>query len=184
MRVGALAGPSHALLWPYHPFEYSTSLTLPRIYGCALMAGWWRRATGLTRAEVGDLLRAKVALARAQALLWTRRRGAMLSPTSPVTDAVITLSQLRRADTLGWAVTRAARYGLMHPRCLARSIALQQLLRREGIVSSQLHLGVRPEGSGLLAHAWVTVQGVVVGDDARFVGSFQELPGTAVAHLL
>lgn len=57
------------------------------------------------------------------------------------------------ANTLPFGVT-----------CLARSVLLQWLLKREGR-DGQLRIGVRrPDGGGLTAHAWVECDGVPVGD--------------------
>jgi hypothetical protein len=52
------------------------------------------------------------------------------------------------------------------------------MLRNAGIGGSRLHLGVRPTPTGLLAHAWITLEGGVLGDDASFVADFKELPAT------
>ena len=51
----------------------------------------------------------------------------------------------------------------LRPRCLARSLALRSLLRRQG-VDARLRLGVRKDGSLLDAHAWVEADGVMVGE--------------------
>lgn len=119
-----------------------------------------------------------------QGQLWTRKRGGLISRSLTPPESEITLSQMRRAAVLGWAITRATRYGLFRPKCLARSIALQRLMVREGITGSRLRIGVRPEGHALTAHAWVTLNDIVVGDDPEFTSRYKEMPGMAAVDLL
>lgn len=143
-----------------------------------------RKTTRLTARELVDLCRAQVALMRAQLALWTTAKGTLLTPAQAPPAPPLSAPHRVRAGAIGWAITRAAHYGLFRPKCLARSLAIQRMLQREGILGSRLHLGVRPAGAGLLAHAWVTLEGRVLGDDPAFVADFRELPGTAVADLL
>ena len=49
--------------------------------------------------------------------------------------------------------------------CLRRSLVLGYSLRRH---DPRLVMGVRREGVGVVAHAWLDVQGVLVGADDRF----------------
>jgi hypothetical protein len=51
-------------------------------------------------------------------------------------------------------VNAADRHGLVHPSCLAKSMALWWLLGRQGI-SSELRIGIRKENEKFQAHAWV-----------------------------
>lgn len=125
-----------------------------------------------------------MALIVAQVQLWTRKRGGIITRALTPPDSEITISQLRRGTMLGWAISRAARYGIFRPLCLARSIALQRMLMREGILGSRLRIGVRPEGHALKAHAWVTLNDIVVGDDPEFVSRYKEMPGMAAIDLL
>jgi hypothetical protein len=64
------------------------------------------------------------------------------------------------AAQIGFAVARASR---LVPRstCLVQALAAQRLLHRANHASS-LHVGVKPSGSQLLAHAWVECAGAVV----------------------
>ena len=50
--------------------------------------------------------------------------------------------------------------------CLPRSLTLCWLLRRHG-VESELRMGVRRDGEGLVAHAWVVCHGTVIGETAH-----------------
>jgi hypothetical protein len=72
------------------------------------------------------------------------------------------------------AIHRAARYGLFHPRCLTRSIALQRMLARRGL-PARVCIGVRREAGSLDAHAWVELHGAIVGDDPSHVARFAQL---------
>lgn len=67
------------------------------------------------------------------------------------------------AATADWAVDTAARYGVAHPTCLQRSLALWYLLGRVG-VRSELRIGVRKTGEKFEAHAWVECDGAAVGE--------------------
>lgn len=73
-----------------------------------------------------------------------------------------------------WAVTAAS--GLMPSvKCLARALAAQTLLRRQGY-EAELRLGVAKVGSSLVAHAWVESQGrVVMGGVGSSVKRYQRL---------
>jgi hypothetical protein len=64
----------------------------------------------------------------------------------------------RDAARIAHMVHAAARYGLVRPTCLERSLALWWFLGREGIESS-LRIGTRKTASGLEAHAWVEFGG-------------------------
>jgi hypothetical protein len=55
-------------------------------------------------------------------------------------------------------VHTAARYGVVRPTCLEKSLALWWFLGRRGIASS-LHIGTRKIGSRLEAHAWIELGG-------------------------
>lgn len=61
--------------------------------------------------------------------------------------------------------------------CLTRSLVLHRILARRGIATT-LRIGVRNEGNGLQAHAWVECNGVPVNDTAQGVRGYApvELP--------
>ena len=81
------------------------------------------------------------------------------------------------------ALHRAMRYGLLQPKCLARSVALHRLLQSAHIRGSRIHIGVRPQPEGLTAHAWVTLADRVLGDDPRFVRRFTEIADARMTEL-
>lgn len=82
-----------------------------------------------------------------------------------------------RANALRWAVDRAARLSPRRPACLTRSLALWSLLGHQGIDCS-LRFGARPGPDGLLAHAWVELNGVVLNDTPDVVQRFPPLSGS------
>lgn len=67
------------------------------------------------------------------------------------------------AHGLAALVRAAARRGPYRARCLEESLLLWWLLRRRGI-EGRLRLGVRKDGSLLVAHAWVELDGQAIGD--------------------
>lgn len=82
------------------------------------------------------------------------------------------------ADRLARLVAIAGRHHLLPMTCLPRSLALQALLRRQGI-EAELRIGVRREAGELRAHAWVEQAGAPVGEPADVELRFQPLaPGT------
>jgi hypothetical protein len=88
-----------------------------------------------------------------------------------------------RARELALAVQRAAQHGFMRPECLVRSLALRRLFERNGIKGSEIVVGVRREDERLLAHAWVELNGSVIGDRVDHVSRFVRLEGLAVNSL-
>lgn len=69
-------------------------------------------------------------------------------------------AEVRRLNRL---VRIAARRHLYPMTCLRRSLVLQWLLGRAGI-SVELKLGVRREGAGIAAHAWIEYLGEAIGE--------------------
>jgi len=61
------------------------------------------------------------------------------------------------------AVRRVRRNAAWAGRCLSRSLALQWVLRRDGI-PAQVHIAVHSDHDGLRAHAWVVLNGVALDD--------------------
>jgi hypothetical protein len=73
-------------------------------------------------------------------------------------------SEVRVAETCASVVNMVARntpWGIVT--CLPRSLTLWWLLRQNGI-DGELHIGVRKEAEKLIAHAWITYRGVVIGE--------------------
>lgn len=105
------------------------------------------------------------------------------APEKPTLSREELGSQLRKAALVGWAVTRAAKFGLIRSQCLVRSLAIQRMLSRRGIRNSELRIGVRVEEGKLLAHAWVELYGAVVGDSLSYVRSFESTRNLSMVQL-
>ncbi len=73
------------------------------------------------------------------------------------------------------AVRRASDYGVFVPTCLVRALALEDLARREGAVAALVRVGVRRDQNGFEAHAWLEIDGRIVGDTLENVQSFTVL---------
>lgn len=142
-----------------------------------------RRALRVTPLEWLDFLRAQLALVAAVVAVRIRSRGQLLTYTAADTPADLPPALLARARALSTAVDRAARFGLLRPRCLVRSVALHRLLQADGIPGSRIRIGVRTASQQLDAHAWVTLADQVVGDDPRFTGRFTEIADAQLAGL-
>jgi hypothetical protein len=131
-----------------------------------------RRLCKLTAAELRLLIEAQVALLACQVARWHRPIGKLVSATPEGGTSPASAKDLGEAPAIGWAVTRAARYGFFRPQCLVRSLAVQRMLRRRGASVGELRIGVRREGGGLVAHAWVELDGVVIADSPEHIRTF------------
>lgn len=89
-----------------------------------------------------------------------------VATVDPVAATAPTSDQARRAAEIGRVIARSADVLPWHPSCLRQAIAAGRELERAGI-DHLIHLGVT-DATTLEAHAWVTVDGiVVVGDRGR-----------------
>ncbi|HEU4642757.1 MAG TPA: lasso peptide biosynthesis B2 protein [Gemmatimonadaceae bacterium] len=135
-----------------------------------------RKLAKLTPREWVDLLQAQVELIAAQILVSTRPTGRLVSSDAPRrTEAEGPFVPDPRAARLALAVSRAADYGIFHPLCLVRAVAINRMLERRGIRGSRIRIGVRVRGNRFLAHAWVEYGDRVIGDSEEHVDSFAEL---------
>jgi hypothetical protein len=78
------------------------------------------------------------------------------------------------AERIARLVTAVAGRHPLRCRCLERSTTLWWLLARAG-VPARVVLGVRKDGTGVEAHAWVEVNGVSVGEPEGLRDRFQPL---------
>jgi hypothetical protein len=139
----------------------------------------WRVPFGLTalfRAsprEILDVLKAQWALLVALAALRLQVTGRLLRPVrGEAGTGEVDEEYVRR---IAVAVDRAARRGLFRPTCLVRSIALERLVERAGAGNAVVRVGVRREEGALHAHAWIEVDGQVVGDRPEHVRRFKPI---------
>ncbi len=129
----------------------------------------WRKFRRLRAGERGLLLRALLLLpltAMALRLVGLRRwqsAVARLLAPGPASRERWPEAALERARLTARMVQAAERHGLGRPNCLAESLVLLWLLRRQGI-ASELRIGVRKQGDRLEAHAWVEHCGKVLND--------------------
>jgi hypothetical protein len=127
------------------------------------------------------MLRAQVALARAQREMRTLATGAMVTEERPQASA--SNNRVEDARRIALAVNRAAEFGLFRPKCLVRSRALRKMLDERGIHGAEVRVGVQLSRGRFLAHAWVEYGGQVVGDDPAAVARFIPMTGIQVAEL-
>ena len=127
----------------------------------------------------GDLLRAQLELLIVQVKVWTQPivRTAMRNAERPTAGPS---ARPQRAPNLAAiriarAVGRASRYGVFRPKCLVRAIALQRLLEQEGITGSSVRIGVRLEKGEFTAHAWVELDGHILGDRRDHTSRYSQL---------
>ena len=136
-----------------------------------------RRLLALSFGDWRDHLAAQRALIRAEWRMRRRPIGGLLNQwTSPAplpTEA--NSAQQERAVALGAAVRRVAMYGVPRSQCLARSLAICELLEEHGIRGARLRIGVQPTEVSISAHAWVELQGAIIGDTDEHVGAFHPL---------
>ena len=128
--------------------------------------------------ELRDVAIAGAALLRAQLRVWTRPPGRLVHaaasrpPVGAAPERTALEAAVGRATV---ALDRAVRRWPLRPGCLVRSLALADLLGRLGVPGGAIRVGVRRRDRALDAHAWVELDGRVVGDDARHVRRFTPL---------
>ena len=74
-------------------------------------------------------------------------------------------------EALARRVERAALRSPVPVRCLARALCLRWLLERHGI-PARLRIGAMLAEGAFRAHAWVEVDGQVVGDEAETIARY------------
>jgi hypothetical protein len=89
---------------------------------------------------------------------------------------------IRRARLIADGVARASKYLWGSSTCLTRSIAIQQRLNAEGIFGSRMRVGVARQNGAFVAHAWIELDGRVIGDDALAVQMYTPLEGLSVSQ--
>jgi len=136
-----------------------------------------RKIVSLGAREWRDLWRAQWALISAQRVVSKRAPGQLTSRTSAPADTTRTSGPETRshAHALGDAVRRAAKYGIFRPACLVQAIAIQRLLTADGIQGAIIRVGVKQANEGMEAHAWVELEGDVIGDSLAHVREFAPL---------
>lgn len=126
---------------------------------------WWLLVQAWMSLLAADIALRVLPLGRVQRLL-ALGVGRAAPPVSAATPAVIASTQQN--------VARAARHHLYPMRCLRRSLALQGMLRRRGI-ETVLQIGVRKQGEGIVAHAWLEYDGQALGEPETLTADFLPL---------
>jgi hypothetical protein len=137
-----------------------------------------RRIISLGARDWRDLWRAQWALIVAERLVRQRAPGQLTARNAEALSSRDAFSAPRAAEqahALGAAVRRAARYGLFRPACLVRAIALRRMLEADGIRGAVIRVGVKQSEEGMLAHAWVELDGDVIGDSVANVREYAPL---------
>lgn len=148
------------------------------------VASWPARLRGLTLAEIRLLLEAQRDLLACQIAKWRRPVGELLDWNEVTGEQdVPTAPSLETLRSVGWAITRAAGYGVFRPQCLVRSLAIQRMLRRRGVTGSTIRIGVRLRDGEFNAHAWVEIGGLVIGDSRTHVDSFRRITDHRLVEL-
>jgi hypothetical protein len=121
------------------------------------------RRRALVIEAVACLLLARLGLIVVPFPALARRLGRFVPPSDPRAVAVRDkTAQAGRAEEIGWAVTRSARYVPFKAVCLPQAMAARVMLKRRG-VPSVMHFGAaRGEDKPLDAHAWLDAAGVEV----------------------
>ena len=133
-----------------------------------------RKLVTLAPREIADLFFAQWFLLAALLTVRRRPRGGLLRPLrqAPPTDGARDDERLVR---LAVAVDRVARFGLFRPTCLVRAVALERQIRRANAGPAVVRVGVLPTAGELFAHAWIEIDGQVIGDEPWHVRRFTPL---------
>lgn len=150
--------------------------------------------------DVADLLPGTMRLLQAERELRRRPIGELLAIASAVRGGVRSAAERHgeedgvpapwpsasaraQAERIGRAVARAAKYGPVRSKCLARSLAMLAWLRAAGIDGAELRIGVRRVRGEVQAHAWVICGDTVLGDAEQHVRTFAPIAAAAAAGL-
>jgi hypothetical protein len=135
--------------------------------------------------EIRDVAEAELALLHAQAMRWVRPLGQLVEIAEPSPSpraSEPTESEWKSAERFATAVSRATRYGLFHPKCLARAVALTRLLDSHGISGHRIRIGVRRRAGNFTAHAWVELGKGILGDSFWTTSTYVPLASARVVR--
>lgn len=97
-----------------------------------------------------------------------------ISLSPPLNNTKVNINEGALAKKIIKLSEIAARFQMRKTNCLRRCLSQQQLLKKRGF-SAKMHIGVRFEDKKLLAHAWLTLQGKVINDNAEVTTRYSEL---------
>lgn len=116
-------------------------------------------------------MRAQFALLAATRTVKKTALGELVAVTEREDEGLDTTGR-ERSERIAWSVVQASRYGVVPATCLVRSVAIQQMLAREGLPPGEIRVGVKWDDGGFAAHAWVEQQERILGDTPQHVGQF------------
>ena len=127
--------------------------------------------------EMRDVAEAQAALMCAQAMRWLRPLGELVDVANDDVFGVTKVSAADRetCERLVRAITLATRYGVFHPHCLTRAVALSRMLDAHGIRGHKIRIGVRRHEGAFIAHAWVEMGSSILGDTRGSTASYVPL---------
>jgi hypothetical protein len=124
-----------------------------------------KRRRALLAEAVFGLLAARLALAFVSFPRLARPLGTLVVPSDPRVSKATTAvnpGDMRIAEDVSWAVTRAARYVPFKVMCLPQAMAGHAMLRRRG-VACVMHFGAATgQAKPFETHAWLSAAGVEV----------------------
>lgn len=131
------------------------------------------RLFGVPLVDVADMISAQCEVLRAQWALRAKSPGALVRTAAPAREGRGVTAEEREALTrIAVAVGRVARFGVTRPACLVRAIAMERMIVRRGIHRARVKIGVMRDEDSFKAHAWIEVDGTVVGDSVSHVDRF------------
>jgi hypothetical protein len=131
-----------------------------------------------------DVLIATLAVVRARRAVEKTPIGSLVqtgteAPTEVPFENPTSFSDAERAVGWRWgaAVDRALRWTPGDSACLVRSTALRALVRSRGLPRAEVRIGVRRDGAGFRAHAWVEQDGTSIAESGAWLGNFLAFDG-------
>ena len=132
----------------------------------------------------GELAHAQLMLIVAQVIVWSRPIGELVEPESQLPATVHRATAKppldARAMRYAKAVRLASAHGIFRPKCLVRAVAIDRMIRGAGIGGSRIKIGVRVNDDGFAAHAWVELDGRVLGDRRDYTRQFAPITDVRV----
>lgn len=135
-----------------------------------------------------DLAHAQAMLLAAQVMVWRRPTGELVAKAAEVNDGTTSERPMAKlaphptAVRYANAVRFAGTHGIFRPKCLVRAVAIDAMVRRAGIAGSRIRIGVRVLDGKFSAHAWVELNGRVLGDRRDHVRQFAQIADVRVVQ--
>jgi len=126
----------------------------------------------LPLARSRDLVRAQFAVLAAGRTVRKTALGELVAVADAAGATIVDLDQRVRSEHIAWSVVQVATHGVVPATCLVRSVAIQQLLVREGLSPGEIRVGVKWDDGGFFAHAWIEQDEHILGDTLQHVRQF------------